>query len=55
MFCVVQKVPKPLIILSVFQIGGLGKIKPNTLIMGFLGKWKTEKPQNVMDYVGIIQ
>ncbi|XP_071793937.1 solute carrier family 12 member 2-like [Asterias amurensis] len=39
---------------SLMQIGGLGKIKPNTLIMGFLGKWKTEKPQNVMDYVGII-
>ncbi|XP_022086932.1 solute carrier family 12 member 2-like isoform X2 [Acanthaster planci] len=39
---------------ALMQIGGLGKIRPNTIIMGFLGRWKTEKSQYVNDYVGII-
>lgn len=37
------------------QLGGLGKIKPNLVVLGFKNDWATTNSQEVEDYVGIIQ
>ncbi|MBN3288510.1 S12A3 protein, partial [Polyodon spathula] len=40
---------------SLMQATGLGKLKPNTLFMGFKGNWQKDFPQNMDDYIGTIQ
>ncbi|XP_039601504.1 solute carrier family 12 member 3-like [Polypterus senegalus] len=39
---------------NLMQATGLGKLKPNTLIMGFKGNWQSDLPENLDSYVGII-
>ncbi|XP_041092735.1 solute carrier family 12 member 3-like isoform X2 [Polyodon spathula] len=39
---------------SLMQATGLGKLKPNTLFMGFKGNWQKDFPQNMDDYIGTI-
>ncbi|XP_071503603.1 solute carrier family 12 member 2-like [Diadema antillarum] len=39
---------------QLMQLGGLGKIRPNTIFMGFKRDWKTCKIEDVLDYQGII-
>ncbi|XP_034770356.1 solute carrier family 12 member 3-like [Acipenser ruthenus] len=39
---------------SLMQATGLGKLKPNTLFMGFKGNWQEDLPRNVDDYIGTI-
>ena len=39
---------------SLIQSVGLGKLRPNTLMMGFKNNWLTDKVESVMDYYGII-
>ncbi|MGH0118618.1 UNVERIFIED_CONTAM: hypothetical protein FKN15_047598 [Acipenser sinensis] len=39
---------------SLMQATGLGKLKPNTLFMGFKGNWQEDLPRNMNDYIGTI-
>lgn len=41
--------------LTLVQTAGLGKLKPNMLLMGFKCDWLSSNPQSVSDYVNIIQ
>ncbi|MBN3292557.1 S12A3 protein, partial [Polypterus senegalus] len=36
------------------QASGLGKIKPNVLVMGFKKNWQTAHPNTIESYIGII-
>ncbi|XP_067905704.1 solute carrier family 12 member 3 isoform X2 [Heterodontus francisci] len=36
------------------QAVGLGKMKPNVLVMGYKRNWQSDHPQNVENYIGII-
>ncbi|XP_069757459.1 solute carrier family 12 member 3 isoform X2 [Narcine bancroftii] len=36
------------------QAVGLGRLKPNVLVMGFKRNWKSDHPQNLENYTGII-
>ena len=38
-----------------FQSQGLGKLRPNTLLLGFKNNWQMVDPRSVHNYVGIIQ
>ena len=38
-----------------FQLGGVGKIRPNTVMMGYKSNWQEDTHEAVDDYVGIIQ
>ncbi|XP_063044430.1 solute carrier family 12 member 1 [Engraulis encrasicolus] len=38
---------------TLLQAAGLGRLKPNTLIMGFKSDWKTVDRQDVNNYVGV--
>lgn len=37
------------------QTAGLGKLRPNVLLMGFNNKWLEQNFQEIEDYVGIIR
>ncbi|XP_077052954.1 solute carrier family 12 member 3-like, partial [Siphateles boraxobius] len=39
---------------NLMQASGLGKLKPNTLVMGFKMNWKECKPESLQDYVNTI-
>uniref|UniRef100_A0A670J5M7 Solute carrier family 12 member 3 n=1 Tax=Podarcis muralis TaxID=64176 RepID=A0A670J5M7_PODMU len=39
---------------SLMQVSGLGRLKPNTMVLGFKQDWQTDSPQNLENYVGII-
>lgn len=39
---------------NLLQINGLGKLRPNTLVMGYKNNWQTDDPQNLEDYLKII-
>ncbi|MGH0124566.1 UNVERIFIED_CONTAM: hypothetical protein FKN15_021303 [Acipenser sinensis] len=39
---------------NLMQATGLGKLKPNTLFMGFKGNWQEDLPRNMDDYIGTI-
>ncbi|XP_072037577.1 solute carrier family 12 member 1-like [Amphiura filiformis] len=39
---------------SLLQLGGVGKIRPNTVIMGYKNNWQEDSHEAVDDYVGII-
>ncbi|MGH0192581.1 UNVERIFIED_CONTAM: hypothetical protein FKN15_019169 [Acipenser sinensis] len=36
------------------QASGLGRMKPNVLVMGFKNNWKSDYPSNMENYIGII-
>ncbi|GCC20647.1 hypothetical protein chiPu_0019212 [Chiloscyllium punctatum] len=36
------------------QASGLGRMKPNTLVIGYKRDWRTDNPQDVENYVGIL-
>ncbi|NWR60093.1 S12A3 protein, partial [Bucorvus abyssinicus] len=36
------------------QAAGLGKMRPNTLVLGYKRDWQTASPQSLEDYVGIL-
>ncbi|XP_006011463.1 solute carrier family 12 member 3-like [Latimeria chalumnae] len=39
---------------NLMQASGLGKLKPNTIFMGFKRNWNQDCPQNLESYIGII-
>ncbi|XP_043935038.1 solute carrier family 12 member 3 [Protopterus annectens] len=39
---------------TLMQATGLGKIKPNVLVMGFKKNWQSDHPRNINNYIGII-
>ncbi|XP_041644517.1 solute carrier family 12 member 1 [Cheilinus undulatus] len=39
---------------SLLQASGLGRMKPNTLMIGFKGNWRTAGTDGVQSYVGIL-
>ncbi|XP_029312620.1 solute carrier family 12 member 1 isoform X2 [Cottoperca gobio] len=39
---------------SLLQASGLGRLKPNTLMMGFQRNWRTAGTESVQSYVGIL-
>lgn len=39
---------------SLLQAAGLGRLKPNTLMMGFKTNWRTAGPEAVQSYVGVL-
>ena len=41
--------------LSLLQTTGLGKLRPNLLLLGFKANWQLSSPKQVTDYVNIIQ
>uniref|UniRef100_A0A670ZLQ8 Solute carrier family 12 member 3 n=1 Tax=Pseudonaja textilis TaxID=8673 RepID=A0A670ZLQ8_PSETE len=40
---------------SLMQVSGLGRLKPNTIVLGYKNDWQTDSPPNLENYVGIIQ
>ncbi len=38
-----------------FQSTGLGRMKPNVLVMGFKKNWRKAQPSNIENYIGILQ
>uniref|UniRef100_A0A8C6SJ46 Solute carrier family 12 member 3 n=1 Tax=Neogobius melanostomus TaxID=47308 RepID=A0A8C6SJ46_9GOBI len=36
------------------QASGLGKLKPNTLVMGFKANWRESSPESIEDYINTI-
>ncbi|KAK2530070.1 Slc12a3 [Columba guinea] len=36
------------------QAAGLGRMRPNTLVLGYKRNWQTASPQSLEDYVGIL-
>ncbi|XP_023228313.1 solute carrier family 12 member 2-like [Centruroides sculpturatus] len=42
-------------IFSLIQISGLGKLRPNTILMGFKSDWQSADPKEIQDYLQIIQ
>ncbi|XP_013923162.1 PREDICTED: solute carrier family 12 member 3-like [Thamnophis sirtalis] len=39
---------------TLMQVSGLGRLKPNTIVLGYKSDWQTDSPQNLENYVGII-
>lgn len=42
-------------LLTVHQGAGLGRIKPNVLLLGFKKDWRSDTPQAAHNYIGILQ
>jgi len=40
---------------SIMQVAGLGKLKPNMVLMGFKENWKACNRQELKDYFNVIQ
>ncbi|KAM4565169.1 solute carrier family 12 member 10, tandem duplicate 1 isoform 1-T1 [Fundulus diaphanus] len=39
---------------QLLQASGLGKLKPNTLVLGFKTNWRDSAPESIEDYISII-
>ncbi|XP_032093137.1 solute carrier family 12 member 3-like isoform X1 [Thamnophis elegans] len=39
---------------TLMQVSGLGRLRPNTIVLGYKSDWQTDSPQNLENYVGII-
>ncbi|XP_054848986.1 solute carrier family 12 member 3-like [Eublepharis macularius] len=39
---------------NLMQVSGLGRLKPNTLILGYKNNWQTDTPHSLESYVGTI-
>uniref|UniRef100_A0A8C5SB93 Solute carrier family 12 member 3 n=1 Tax=Laticauda laticaudata TaxID=8630 RepID=A0A8C5SB93_LATLA len=39
---------------SLMQVSGLGRLKPNTIVLGYKNDWQADSPPNLENYVGII-
>ncbi|XP_047240996.1 solute carrier family 12 member 3-like [Girardinichthys multiradiatus] len=39
---------------QLLQASGLGKLKPNTLVLGFKTKWRDSAPESIEDYISTI-
>ncbi|XP_067398631.1 solute carrier family 12 member 3-like [Emydura macquarii macquarii] len=39
---------------GLMQVSGLGRLKPNTLVLGYKQNWQTDSPRNLESYVAII-
>ncbi|XP_053555885.1 solute carrier family 12 member 3-like [Bombina bombina] len=39
---------------SLMQVSGLGRLKPNTLVLGYKSNWQKDPGQSLEEYVGII-
>uniref|UniRef100_M3ZFE5 Solute carrier family 12 member 10, tandem duplicate 1 n=1 Tax=Xiphophorus maculatus TaxID=8083 RepID=M3ZFE5_XIPMA len=39
---------------QLLQASGLGKLKPNTLVLGFKTNWRDSAPESIEDYINII-
>uniref|UniRef100_A0A3Q3FZ43 Solute carrier family 12 member 3 n=1 Tax=Kryptolebias marmoratus TaxID=37003 RepID=A0A3Q3FZ43_KRYMA len=39
---------------NLLQASGLGKLKPNTLVLGFKGNWRESAPESIEDYINTI-
>ncbi|XP_037531245.1 solute carrier family 12 member 3 [Nematolebias whitei] len=39
---------------NLLQASGLGKLKPNTLVLGFKGNWGESTPESIEDYINTI-
>ena len=37
------------------QLSGLGKIRPNTLVVGYKNNWKTCSDEELKEYVDLLQ
>jgi solute carrier family 12 sodium/potassium/chloride transporter 2 len=40
---------------ALMQISGLGKLRPNMVLMGYKGNWRTCDPEELMQYFNVIQ
>lgn len=36
------------------KASGLGKLKPNTLVLGFKAHWRESSPESIEDYINTI-
>lgn len=41
-------------IIFLFKASGLGKLKPNTLVIGFKSNWMESSPKSIDDYIHTI-
>lgn len=42
-------------VMVLFQSTGLGRMKPNVVVMGFKKNWRKAQPSNIENYIGILQ
>jgi solute carrier family 12 sodium/potassium/chloride transporter 2 len=40
---------------ALMQISGLGKLRPNMILMGYKGNWRTCDPEELKQYFNVIQ
>lgn len=40
---------------ALIKASGLGRMKPNVLVIGYKKNWQAAHPQTVEEYIGILQ
>ena len=43
------------VVVVVFQLSGLGKLRPNTLVVGYKGNWIKCSDEEIQEYVSLLQ